>query len=251
MKKLHLLSSLLLLLVWSTSFTQSFSDEVYPFGNMPSNRSNSDALAVYNDWKSDYVTACSNGRFRVEFDQASQTVSEGIGYGMILSAYANDKTLFDGLWKYYKSFTNQNGVMTWKINGCNGGLLGFNGATDAELDAAIALIVAYDKWGNGTVNYEQDAKNLIAAIKNHEIEQGSLVLKPGDAFGGSSLTNISYYAPGYYRTYGTFTNDESFWNGVADKAYEVIEDNLRVNNAAGGLVSDWCNANGSPRNWQS
>ena len=32
--------------------------------------------------------------------QPNSTVSEGIGYGMLLAVYMNDQTLFDGLWKY-------------------------------------------------------------------------------------------------------------------------------------------------------
>ncbi|GAL64937.1 glycoprotein gp2 [Algibacter lectus] len=60
-----------------------------------------------------------NGRYRIKFDTPSETVSEGIGYGMLLSVYANDKELFDGLWLYYKDFSNNNGVMNWKISECS------------------------------------------------------------------------------------------------------------------------------------
>ena len=66
---------------------------------------------------------------------------------MLLSVYAADKTLFDGLWLYYKDNLNSNGVMNWKINGCSG-VNGANGATDAELDVAFALIVADYQWAS-------------------------------------------------------------------------------------------------------
>ncbi|MBS7230456.1 T9SS type A sorting domain-containing protein [Flavobacterium psychroterrae] len=218
---------------------------VFANGLMASSKNGQDAQNNYNTWKTNFVEACSNGRYRIKFDNPSETVSEGIGYGMLLAVYATDKTLFDGLWLYYKDNVNSNGVMNWKINGCSG-INGANGATDAELDAAFALIMADYQWTSvGTINYKNDAKTLIAAIKTHEVEASTFVLKPGDQFGGSQITNPSYFSPAYYRVFGTFTNDTYFWNSVAAKSYTIINSNLTVNNAVGGLVSDWCQASGA------
>ncbi|NJM80013.1 MAG: T9SS type A sorting domain-containing protein [Flavobacterium sp.] len=229
--------------------TQPFPANVtFTNGLMATNRADADATASYNTWKTNFVEACSNGRFRVKFDNALQTVSEGVAYGMLLTVYKADKVTFDGLWNYYKDNRNGNGVMNWKINGCSG-TVGQNGATDAELDAAMALIVADYQWGStGTINYRADALALIAAMKQHEVEANTFVLKPGDMFGGSALTNPSYFAPAYYRAYGVFSNDVTFWNNVATKAYDVINANLTTNNAVGGLVSDWCQASGAYSN---
>ncbi|MDQ1168081.1 glycosyl hydrolase family 8 [Flavobacterium sp. SORGH_AS_0622] len=218
---------------------------VFANGLMPSPKNSQDAQNNYDLWKNNFVEPCSNGRYRVKFDDPSQTVSEGIGYGMLLSVYKADKDLFDGLWLYYKDNVNGNKVMNWKINGCSGAI-GQNGATDAELDAAFALIVADYQWGSiGIINYKTDATALISAIKNYEVEANTYVLKPGDQFGGSQITNPSYFSPAYYRAFGVFTNDVVFWNQVAAKSYTVINNNLTVNNAVGGLVSDWCEASGA------
>ncbi|WP_456313703.1 glycosyl hydrolase family 8 [Pseudomonas shirazensis] len=220
-------------------------NKVYGNGLMATNKNSQDAKTNYETWKNNFVADCSNNRKRIKFDDPSKTVSEGIGYGMLLSVYMADKALFDGLWLYYKDNVNSNGVMNWKINGCSG-TDGANGATDAELDVAFALIVADYQWAStGTINYKTDAKTLIAAIKAHEVEANTFVLKPGDQFGGSTITNPSYFSPAYYRVFGTFTNDVSFWNSVAAKSYTIINNNLTVNNAAGGLVSDWCMASGA------
>ncbi|MBO9699741.1 MAG: carbohydrate-binding protein [Sporocytophaga sp.] len=220
-------------------------NKIYPNGIMPTNRNASDASSNYSVWKSNWTAACGDGRYRVKFDTPNQTVSEGIGYGMLMAAYAGDKTYFDGFWNYYKSFRNSNGVMHWKINECSS-IVGSNGASDAEFDAAMALIVAHSQWGSaGSINYQNDAKTLISAIKTHELESGTKVVKPGDQFGGSNLTNPSYFTPGYFRVFGKFTNDEAFWNSAADKCYEIINANLSKNNAAGGFVSDWCKADGT------
>jgi hypothetical protein len=79
--------------------TQAFpANKIYPSGLMASAKNSQDALDNYNIWKTNFVTACNNGRYRIKFDNPSETVSEGIGYGMLLSVYAADKTLFDGRW---------------------------------------------------------------------------------------------------------------------------------------------------------
>jgi endo-1,4-beta-D-glucanase Y len=245
MKNLFLILSIFLSFE-NYSQTQPFpANKAYGNGLMAATKNSQHALDNYNIWKTNFVENCSNDRKRIKFDDPSKTVSEGIGYGMLLAVYSGDKTLFDGLWLYYKDNVNSNGVMNWKINGCSG-INGANGATDAELDVAFALIVADYQWASlGTINYKNDATTLITAIKTHEVEANTFVLKPGDQFGGSQLTNPSYFSPAYYRAFGVFTNDAAYWNQVAAKSYTIINNNLTVNNAVGGLVSDWCNASGA------
>ncbi|REG98913.1 glycosyl hydrolase family 8 [Flavobacterium aquicola] len=246
MKNLVILMSIFFCINNYSQTQQPFpANKTYGNGLMPTVKNSQDALNNYNTWKFNFLENCTNGRYRVKFDNPTETVSEGIGYGMLLTVYAGDKALFDGLWQYYKDNVNGNGLMNWKINGCSG-KKGDNGATDADLDVAFALIVADYQWSStGTINYKANAKTLIASIKANEVEANTFVLKPGDAFGGSSLTNPSYFSPAYYRAFGVFTNDVSFWNSVATKAYTVINNNLTQNNAVGGLVSDWCEASGN------
>ncbi|WP_158850070.1 glycosyl hydrolase family 8 [Algibacter sp. L1A34] len=226
----------------------SFLNANYSYGIQPENIQSTDIYNVYVAWRNAFAEPCTNGRYRIKFDTPSETVSEGIGYGMLLSAYANDRELFDGLWLYYKDFSNSNGVMNWKINECTS-VIESNGASDAELDAAYALIVADKHWGSsGTINYKDDALTLISAIKTHEVESGTYVLKPGDAWGGTSNTNISYLSPGYFRVFGIYSNDTVFWNAVTDKSYDILNANLSINNASYNLVSDWCKADGTYSN---
>lgn len=226
------------------SFAQELLNYGYNYGTLPTNINSSDVTTAYTTWKNSFTESCGDDRIRVKFDVSTQTVSEGIGYGMLIAAYAGDQDLLDGLWNYYTDFLNNNGVMHWKIDGCSS-VLGQNGASDAELDAAMALIIASHRWGNtGTINYETAASNLITTIKTYEIETGTNVLKPGDAWGGSNTTNISYYAPGYYRAYNSHTNDTS-WNAIADKSYDIIALNQSTTGAVFNLVSDWCKADGN------
>src|SRR5690554_4214125 len=225
------------------------SNSRYEYGIMPTNLpsggtygQSQDAASAYNTWKTTYVESCSGGRFRVKFDTPGETVSEGIAYGMLLSVYAADKALFDGLWAYYKQFRNGNGVMDWKINGCNGGVSGSGGATDAELDAAMALIIASEQWSSTT--YRNDAITLIKTVKNTEMHTNGQTLN-GDQWGNTNTCrNPSYQSPGYYKQYALVdTDNASFWGTTAINAASTLL--LANRNSTSGLVSNWCDNNGS------
>ncbi|GAL77713.1 glycoprotein gp2 [Algibacter lectus] len=66
--------------------------------------------------------------------------------------------------------------------------------------------------------------------------------------GGSSNTNPSYLSPGYFKVFGTYSNDVAFWEAVSDKSYDILNANLSNNNASYNLVSDWCKADGTYSN---
>jgi endo-1,4-beta-D-glucanase Y len=132
-------------------------------------------------WKSNLVDS-SGSYMRVKFDDTTMTVSEGIGYGMLIMVYMDNSTNntqgeFDKLWAYYQHWSNGNGLMNWKVQGFNS-VNQQNGATDADLDVALALTMAYKQWG--TASYLSSAKTLIASIYKNEVTGGRL--KPGDAW---------------------------------------------------------------------
>jgi len=219
----------------------------YSFGlAKPTGVSQQHVVAAYNHWKENYVTSSGACNYRrVIFDyypgtsrgktDRSRTVSEGIAYGMLISAYMGDKSLFDDLWGYYKQHRNQNGVMHWMIENCQ--VVGQNGASDAELDVAMALIVASHQWQSDA--YVNDAKMMIRIIREKQFEGD--VLKPGDMFGGNNLVCPSYFSPAYYKVFKDYDPGQgAFWDAAIAKSYQII-------NAAGGtsgLVPDWCTAAG-------
>jgi len=210
-----------------------------------------DAYNAYNTWKSNYVVACGS-QYRVLFDDGSSTVSEGIGYGMLLAAYAGDKTLFDGLWAYYKANSDGNGLMNWKIGGCSGAS-GTNGASDADEDAAMALTVAACQWPSATspYTYKTEATNLITAINKCEVDtktSPAYQMSNGDGWincnsSGNTCRNPSYQAPAYYKYFSSYVPSlSSQWTNSVNAAYTLINANR---NSTTGLVSDWCDQNGN------
>lgn len=225
----------------------------YGFMQNVSPRTTASTLAQtwYTDWLTSYYVDCSPTQARIV--EGSTTYSEGIGYGMLITAYAGDKARFDKLWAYYKANRNANGLMHWCRTNCSNpaGGCGDNGATDGDLDAAMALLVANCQWPSTTAphNYTTDAQALISAIRDDETFascSGLRVLRPGDAFnigGACNCLNISYFAPGYYRAFAEFMPaDAALWTKLADDSYTIINSNA---NATTGLVSAWTRANGS------
>lgn len=216
----------------------------YPYGIMPTARSHVPAESSYLAWKNNYVTtsgAC--GYRRVLFNDMSSTYSEGIAYGMLLSVNYNDRALFDDLWRYYMAHMDPRGMMHWWIGSNCGQILGDGGATDADEDAAFALLLAHKQWGStGAINYLQHAITQINRIYQYEVEPNTYVLKPGDYWGGSHVLNPSYFAPAYYRAFRAVTGNPG-WDSVVTKCYEILQRAAHVNT---GLVPDWCQASGQP-----
>jgi endo-1,4-beta-D-glucanase Y len=195
--------------------------------------------AEYATWKQRHLKDCGDGTACVPRDEGD-CISEGVAYGMLLSAGNDDRASFDKLWAYFEKHKNANGVMKWQTTAC-GAATAEGSATDGELDASIALIQASCRWG---ATYASKATELITAIKNIELTNcsGKTVLKPGDNFGGCERTNPSYIAPGYYKAFAAFTNDAS-WNTVASDGYELL---AALQAAQSGLVPDWSSATGAP-----
>ncbi len=230
-----------------------------PGGNcyFPTQYSAQDVKAAYNDWKTTVVTdSGAGGYLRVRKPDSGSiidsTVSEGIGYGMLLAVYMDDAPVFDGLWKYAKLHFNANGLMDWEIHPDGTQVIGPGAATDGDEDMAWALVMAARKWGgSGTLDdtYANEATALINAIWEHEVDHSrGEMLKPGDTWGDTDITNISYFAPAYYRVFGKFVGKESDWNKVVESSYRIIEASLSAErgNTSNGLVPAWCNSAGVP-----
>ena len=220
----------------ATKFPFPSSDR-YPFGIIAANAVADDVQRTFAAWKADFYEE--QGEFaRIKWDTPAMTVSEGIGYGMLIMVYmdnaANDtKDEFDKLWAYYKKWRNNNGVMNWKINGFSS-VAEYSGATDAELDAALALLMAYKQWG--VESYQQDAKSLINTIWEHEVSS-TFYLKPGDAW--NDRKNPSYFSTAALELFKKV--DSHDWSKVIAKAYELM---TAAADKTTGLVPDWCDESG-------
>jgi endo-1,4-beta-D-glucanase Y len=198
---------------------------------------------LYLDWREAVVERCpAQGDARVRYPETNDdTRSEGVGYGMVIAAYMGDQETFDGLWRYYQR-TSTNGLMNWRRNGCDGSGGGGDAgsASDADIDAALAVLVADRQFpGNG---YAQQAGQILGAIRDQLFDGGCQgVLLAGSQFANCNCINPSYIPPGYYVAYGA-ADDQAFWTQARDASYNYLN---TVRDDATGLVPAWSQANGS------
>ena len=177
---------------------------------------------------------------RIKFDEKNRTVSEGIGYGMLMCVYFSSdtksyQTQFDKLWAYYKKNMNGNGVMNWNIGGF-GGAIGTGGATDAEEDAAVALIMAYYQFGDS--KYLTDASTLIDNMRKSEFSSNGMH-KLGDQW--DPYKNPSYVSPAAYELYKAVDNgNSSFWSSALTTNYNLLKKNQHPST---GIPSGWADNN--------
>lgn len=199
------------------------------------------ARAFYLEWKGRYVTneGVEAGQLRA-FDpnEEGKTRSEGMAYGLLLSVFNDEPETFDQLWLYTQKHFNGLGLMDWDI-GANSEVVGAGSASDADLDMAYALLLANSKWGG----YETEARQLLAAIWENDVEKDTLVLKPGGHWGGSKVTNPSYFALGYMSAFAK-ADPEHDWSGVGVKMAEILE-KIKEKTGKRVFVPDWCDAEGN------
>ena len=193
---------------------------------------------AYAQWKSTFVVSDSGGYKIIRPENGNDTVSEGIGYGMMIAVYMNDKSLFDGLYTYWKAHAapNTGGLMTWCIPGGSNTCSASGGtATDADEDAAFAMLMASRQWSGGS--YASDATTLMHGVLAADMS-GSYI-KAGSNYSNTQITNPSYFAPAFYRAFAAAdTSNASAWNNLASGAYTLL--NAISSSSSNGLVPAWC-----------
>lgn len=214
----------------------------YPYGNIFDAANTAKIQQAFNTWKGAWYTTTNDGFARVisPNDSTEYTVSEGVAYGMLLMVYMssaqNDyQADFDKLWGYWKKYAtsaNQATGMNWKINNNSGSVAGSGTASDAEFDAALALVMAYKQWGKDS--YLSDAKSLITWIKANDMNSDKTI-RPGNSW--NDAFNPSYAAPAAFKIFGEVTNDAAYWN----EAITVNNNKVKAcQETRTGLMPDWC-----------
>ena len=244
LKKMTFFILIIMVLLLATSNLIAFPYPPYQYSNgFDSQSTNQEAdndfvLNQWNTWKSTYITTDGAQEYlRVQRPQNSyDTVSEGMGYGMLFSVYMDEQNTFDRLYSYVKLYQDGNALMDWRIDS-SGNVIGRGPATDADEDIALALIFADKKWGG----YSSEAMRVLDGAYRIFIESDTYLLKPGN-WGGSDTTNISYYMPAAYRIFADYTG-QAGWMNVIDTCYEVIN---RSRHSSTYLVPDWCTIDGTP-----
>ncbi len=158
------------------------------------------------------------------------TVSEAIAYGMLITVYMDDQDVFKKLYNTWTSNSaGNNGGMNWRI-GCSGGT---GSASDADFDAALALVMASKQWNDNS--YLTAGKSLISWIASNDINSNKI--KPGNQW--NDAFNPSYAATANFQLFQDVAGGS--WSSVISQAYTDLS---ACQDSKTGLVPDWCDWNG-------
>jgi endo-1,4-beta-D-glucanase Y len=134
-----------------------------------------------------------NGRV-IRRDQGGDTVSEGQAYAMLIAAGIGDRRSFRLAWGWARSnLQRSDGLLSYSRKGA---VVEHESASDADVDAARALALAADRFGEP--GYRRDAARIAAAVVDHETagpkDSPTLVAGPW-ATSRPQAVNPSYFSP--------------------------------------------------------
>jgi len=210
--------------------------------------------SYYDTWKGKYLKAgCGAGRYYIETktEAGNLTVSEGHGYGMLLSAIMaghdpDARKYFDGMYLYFRDHPSATSpdLMAWYQDASCANAQGQDSASDGDIDIAFALLLADKQWGScDDINYKAEALKVIEAIKTKTLDAThSYVLlgdwaDPGDAKFYKS-TRSSDFVIDHFKSFGAASGDPT-WTGLVDSTYKLIATMRTKYSPATGLLPDF------------
>jgi endoglucanase len=170
----------------------------------------------------------------VRRDQGGDTVSEGQAYAMLLAAATGDEERFARVWGWTRShLQRRDGLLAWRWAG--GRVADREPATDADLDAARALLVAarrFDHRAHRAAGLRIGRAVLADATAKRG---GRLVLAAGPWAREGGVVNPSYFSPRAYRALGAASR-EGRWGALAESSRRLAD---RLTAKPPHLAPDW------------
>ncbi len=207
--KLHRLKTFFAITIAASSLFSSVPTRPFPqkvnFENVltPEGSREQQASTVssfYDNWKNSYVTelaftsgsieptgtgyviAAGTNPSEIEGFGTTVTQSEAHGWGMIVTVLmaghdSDAQDIFDGLYRVYRNWpsSTHNDLMSWAVpkNGAFTPSRRLPSATDGDMDAAYALLLAHEQWGGNPdgcdYSYAEAALKIIRALEENNI----------------------------------------------------------------------------------
>lgn len=171
----------------------------------------------------------------VRRDEGGDTVSEGQAYAMLLAVVADDEGGFDSVWEWTRThLMRDDGLLAWAW--ADGEVTDSTSASDAEVDAARALILAGERFDRPDLSAAGAALATAVMEELTEVTPLGRVLLPGQWAAGQSDTpyNPSYASPAAFAVFADETGDRR-WSDVARTSGVVLDELLERD----GLPPDW------------
>ncbi|HET8953396.1 MAG TPA: glycosyl hydrolase family 8, partial [Solirubrobacteraceae bacterium] len=189
------------------------------------------ALAAADGFLDRYVER--DGRV-VRRDQGGDTVSEGQAYAMLLAAATRDERRFARVWRWTRThLQRRDGLLAWRWAG--GRLADREPATDADLDAARALLVAARRFDRRSYRAAglRIGRAVLASTTSKRAQR--LVLTAGPWARDAGVVNPSYFSPRAYRALGGASRDGR-WGALAESSRRLAD---RLTEQDPHLAPDW------------
>jgi endoglucanase len=219
----------------------------------------------YDQWKKSYLTQgtaarCGVDRWYVaaglDTDSSTLTLSEAHGYGMLISVIMaghdpEAKAHFDGMVRFWRDHPSADSpvLMTWSEDQNCQNDANAKSSTDADLDIALALLMADEQWGScGEIDYRAKALEVMQAIGSQEIDStGNFLLVSnqvllGDVVPWDRASRSSDFMPGHLASFANVGRaaggDGAPWVNLMDAGFEMFGTLETRYAAATGLVPD-------------
>lgn len=195
----------------------------------------------------------------IDWESSGRTVSEGQAYAMLRAVLVDDPATFEQTLRWAEANLKRSALpndddgedhlWAWKwgerADG-SWGIIDGNFASDADIDAVTALILASRRWDRP--DYLELARLKLAdlwlqstalALVNEENPPRYLLPGPLSAFQprpGAVYFNPSYLAPYAFRLFAQVDSDHD-WMALVDSSYALLDQTARL--SAKGLPGDW------------
>lgn len=189
----------------------------------------------------------------IDRENRDRTVSEGQAYAMLRAVAINDQDTFlrtytwaeNNLTRQDNSGNRIDTLWAWKWGQKETGewaIIDSNFASDADIDAITALILAAQRWN--CPDYLEEARIKLADLWKYstiELPDGSRQLLPGPAAAfwpqpDLLILNPSYFSPASFRLFAEVDPDHD-WSSLTSTGYTMLEESAAVSPV--GLPADW------------
>ncbi|HEY9629964.1 MAG TPA: glycosyl hydrolase family 8 [Coleofasciculaceae cyanobacterium] len=192
----------------------------------------------------------------VDWESNARSTSEGQAYAMLRSVLANDPDTFAQTLQWAENNLNRKGkegsddsLWSWQWGQNDQGewtILDRNFASDADVDAATALILAARRWDRPDYlalaqTKVKDVWKLATIALPRPRGSEARYLLPGPLSSFQPQPNQIYFNPSYFAPYAfrlfAQVDSERDWMGMVDSSYEALRQSSAVSLV--GLPSDW------------
>ncbi len=131
----------------------------------------------------------------VRTDQGGDTVSEGQAYAMLVAVALGDAETFDAVWAWTQdNLRRADGLLSWRWDGR---VIDPSSASDADLDAARALVLAGESFGEpGYTTAGVDLGRALLDLETVQTAAGRILTAGQWAMTEPYAYNPSYASPG-------------------------------------------------------